>query len=114
MKKILIVSPHFPPINAPDMQRVRLSLPFLRAQGWEPTVLAVTPESVEGGVRDPMLESTYPVDIRIVRVRGISPRLTRWAGIGSLWWRCGRAVARAGERLLRRKLRPRFFQHDQV
>ena len=101
MKKVLIVSPHFPPINAPDMQRVRLSLPFLRAQGWEPTVLAVTPESVEGGVRDPMLESTYPADIRIVRVRGISPRLTRWAGIGNLWWRCGRAIARAGERLLR-------------
>lgn len=100
MKKVLIVSPHFPPINAPDMQRVRLALPYLRGQGWEPTVLAVDPESVEGGVRDPRLEQTYPADIRVVRVRGISPRLTRWAGLGSLWWRCGRAVARAGERLL--------------
>jgi hypothetical protein len=101
MKKVLIVSPHFPPINAPDMQRVRLALPFLRAHGWEPTVLAVAAESVEGGVRDPRLESTFPADIRVVRVAGISPRLTRWAGFGSLWWRCGRAVARAGEELLR-------------
>ena len=103
MKKVLIVSPHFPPINAPDMQRVRLALPFLRAHGWEPTVLAVLPESVEGGVRDPLLEQTYPADIRVVRVRGISPRLTRWAGVGSLTWRCGGALRRAGDALLARE-----------
>lgn len=100
MKKLLIVSPHFPPINAPDMQRVRLSLPHLRAHGWEPTVLAVAPEFIEGGVRDPLLESTYPADVRVIRVRGISYRLTRPFGFGSLWWRCGGALRRAGERLL--------------
>jgi len=100
MKKVLIVSPHFPPINAPDMQRVRLALPYLRAHGWEPTVLAVAPESVEGGVRDPLLEQTYPPDIRVVRVRGLSPRFTRWAGVGSLTWRCGAALRRAGDALL--------------
>ncbi len=101
MKKLLIVSPHFPPINAPDMQRVRLALPYLRGLGWEPTVLAVAPEFIEGGVRDPLLETTYPADVRVIRVRGISPRRTRWAGFGSLWWRCGFAVAKAGEKLLR-------------
>jgi hypothetical protein len=100
MKKLLIVSPHFPPINAPDMQRVRLALPYLREHGWEPTVLAIAPDSIEGGVRDPLLEKTYPADIRVVRVPGLSPRLTRWAGVGNLWWRCGRALARAGEALL--------------
>jgi hypothetical protein len=101
MKKVLIVSPHFPPINAPDMQRVRLALPFLRAHGWEPVVLAVAPEFVEGGVLEPRLEATYPADIRVIRVAGVSPRATRWAGFGSLWWRCGGAIARAGEALLR-------------
>lgn len=100
MKKVLIVSPHFPPINAPDMQRVRLALPHLRAQGWEPTVLAVAPESIEGGVREPLLERTYPADVRIVRVAGISPQRTRWLGVGNLWWRCGRALTQAGDRLL--------------
>ena len=100
MKKLLIVSPHFPPINAPDMQRVRLALPYLREHGWEPTVLAIAPDSIEGGVLDPLLEKTYPADIRVVRVPGLSPRLTRWAGVGNLWWRCGRALARAGEALL--------------
>lgn len=101
MKKVLIVSPHFPPVNAPDMQRVRFALPYLRGHGWEPTVLAIAPESIEGGVREPLLETTYPADIRVVRVRGIPAKWTRWAGVGNLWWRCGRALAAAGERLLR-------------
>ena len=41
VKKVLIVSPHFPPLNAPDMQRVRMSLPYFAAEGWEPVVLAL-------------------------------------------------------------------------
>ena len=61
VKKVLIVSPHFPPINAPDMQRVRLALPYLRELGWEPTVIAVGPDLVEGGVRDPLL-APYHLD----------------------------------------------------
>jgi hypothetical protein len=100
MKKVLIVSPHFPPVNAPDMQRVRLALPYLRENGWEPVVLAVTPESVEGAALDPLLEATYPADVRVVRVAGLSPRATRWARIGSLWLRCGSALRRAGDALL--------------
>jgi hypothetical protein len=102
VKKILIVSPHFPPVNAADMQRTRLALPYLRAMGWEATVLAVTPESVEGAVIDNLLLSTYPPDTEVIRVQGIPARLTRWAGIGSLWWRCGRALRAAGNRILQR------------
>jgi hypothetical protein len=100
MKRVLIVSPHWPPVNAPDMQRARLALNYLRDLGWEPVVLAVEPAMVEGAVLDPLLEASYPADIRVVRVRGIPARLTRWAGVGALWWRCGRAVRRAGEALL--------------
>jgi hypothetical protein len=100
-RKVLIVSPHFPPINAPDMQRTRLALPHLRACGWEPAVLAVAPDLIEGGVVEPLLEETYPADIRVIRVRGIPARVTRWAGIGSLWLRCGAALRAAGDGLLR-------------
>jgi len=100
-RNLLIVTPHFPPVNAPDMQRARLALPYLRACGWEPVVLAVAPDLVEGGVLEPLLEETYPDDIRVIRARGIPARATRWAGIGSLWLRCGRALRAAGERLLR-------------
>jgi hypothetical protein len=99
-RRVLIVSPNFPPINAPDMQRARMALPYLRDHGWEPVVLAVTPESAGTGVFEPLLEETYPNDIRVIRVRGIPPGRTRWLGIGSLWWRCGRALRLAGARLL--------------
>ena len=101
MKKLLIISPHFPPINAPDMQRVRMALPYLRSFGWEPTVLAIAPEMIEGGVIEPKLTDTYPPDIRVIRVGGISPKLTRWAGVGNIWLRCGRALTQAGEDLLK-------------
>ncbi len=100
MRKVLIVSPHFSPINAPDMQRTRMALPFLRDLGWEPVVLAVRPEMVEGGVWEPLLEQSYPGDVRVVRVGGIRPEVTRRLGFGSLWWRCGAAIRRAGETLL--------------
>jgi hypothetical protein len=103
LRKILIVSPHFAPTNAPDMHRTRLMLPYLRALGWEPTVLAIAADHIEGGVNEPLLEQTYPPDIRVVRVRGIPPSATRWAGIGSLWLRCGRALRREGDRLLARE-----------
>jgi len=103
MRRVLIVSPHFAPVNTADMQRVRLLLPWLRQFGWEPTVLAVAPESIEGAVLEPLLEKTYPADIRVVRVRGISPKLTRFFGIGSLWLRCGRALKKAGDKLLRKE-----------
>jgi hypothetical protein len=83
------------------MQRVRIALPYFRARGWEPVVLAVAPDLIEGGVIEPLLEKTYPDDIRVIRVRGISPRITRLAGIGNLWLRCGRAFRKAGDRLLR-------------
>jgi hypothetical protein len=99
-RRLLIVSPHFAPVNAPDMHRVRLILPHLRAHGWEPTVLALTPESVEGAVLDPLLEKTFPADIRIVRVAAMRPQSTRWAGVGGLWLRGGRALTRAGDALL--------------
>jgi hypothetical protein len=100
MRRVLIVSPHFCPVNAPDMQRARIMLPQLRAHGWEPVVLALTPDTVEGAVIEPALEETYPDDIRVVRVRGLPPRLTRRFGFGGLWLRAGRALRRAGERLL--------------
>ena len=100
MRRVLIISPHFPPVNAPDMHRVRLALPFFKDLGWEATVLAVAPETIEGAVLEPTLVETYPADIRVVRVRGISPHLTRPLGFGSLWWRAGSALRRAGDRLL--------------
>lgn len=100
VRKVLIVSLHFAPVNSPDMQRTRMALPFLRAQGWEPTVLAVSPELVEGAVLEPLLEKSFPADIRVVRVGGVPSWATRLVGLGSLWLRCGASVRAAGDKLL--------------
>ena len=59
MKSVLIISPHFPPVNAPDMQRVRMSLPYFKEMGWEPVVICVDQKYVEGFF-DEMLNKTIP------------------------------------------------------
>lgn len=100
MPRVLIVSPHFAPVNAPDMHRVRLALPHLTAQGWESTVLAIAPDLVEGANLDPQMTATLPERTTIVYSRGIPFQWTRKLGFGSIWLRCGHALRRAGERLL--------------
>lgn len=101
MKRVLIVSPRFPPINAADHQRVRMMLPTLAEHGWQAVVLAVDPEFVEGPL-EPDLLLTIPSDAQVVRCRAVSPRLTRRAGIGSLALRSIRSLGSAGDHLLRR------------
>ena len=102
MKRVLIISPHFPPINAPDMQRVRMSLPYYRANGWEPVVLAVG-EHWQEGVREPELMATLPGDVRVIYVRALSPRWSRLLGIGNLGLRSWLFLLWSGTRLLRRE-----------
>jgi hypothetical protein len=98
-RRVLIVSPHWPPINAPDHQRVRMSLSYYRRFGWEPVVLAVQAEDV-AGTMEPELESTYPPDIRIVRCRALPLRWTARLGLRNLGLRAWWSLARAGSRLL--------------
>lgn len=98
--KVLIVSPHWPPINAPDLQRVRMSLPYYRQSGWEPVVLTVHPDYV-AGMLEPELESTYPVDVRIVRCQAMPLRWTRCVGLRNVGLRAWWSLWRAGLRLLK-------------
>lgn len=100
MRRALIVSPHFPPVNAPDHQRVRMALPYFDQFGWQATVLAVSAESVEGAL-DPLQEQALPRDARIVRTGALSVRWTRLAGIGGLAYRAFGHLRRAGGELLR-------------
>jgi hypothetical protein len=98
--RVLIVSPHFPPVNAPDFQRVRMSLPYLSEFGWEAHILAVDPRFVEG-FRDPALLQTVPDDIPVTRVPALPAGLTRRVGLGSLGLRALGPLSLAGDRLLR-------------
>jgi hypothetical protein len=81
-RRLLIVSPHFPPVNTPDMQRIRMSLPHFREFGWEPSVLAVMPDGTE--TVDALLSETVPTDIPIERVRSIPAAVSRRVGIGNI------------------------------
>jgi hypothetical protein len=98
-RRVLIVSAHFPPVNAPDHQRVRMSLPHLGEFGWQAHVLAVAPEHVEG-FRDPDLVRTIPAETPVTRVGAVPARWTRLLGVGSLGVRAWRSLRKAGERLL--------------
>ena len=113
MKKVLIVSPYFPPGNAPDMQRVRMSLPYYRANGWDPVVLAVGAEW-QGSVQEPELLASVPADTRLVFTRAFSLRWTRLLGVGNLGLRAWLFLFWRGNQLLRReKFDLVFFSNTQ-
>lgn len=82
MKKVLIVSPCFPPLNTADMQRVRLSLSFYKDNGWQPIVLTIDSQYING-VKDDLLLKTIPKDIKIHKVKAISFNKTSFFGLNN-------------------------------
>lgn len=113
MKKLLIISPHFPPLNAPDMQRIRMSLPYYRAGGWEPVVLTLVDE-YQDGVREPELMATIPADVRVIRIPAIPVRAARWWGLGNTGLRMLPSLLWHGSKLLRaEKFDLVFFSNTQ-
>jgi hypothetical protein len=83
MKKVLIISPYFPPANAADMQRIRMSLPYFKDFGWEPTVMKVQQKYIEIA-EDPLLLQSLPEDARIIEVAAFSATWTRKFGLGAI------------------------------
>ncbi|MCB0333330.1 MAG: hypothetical protein KDD55_07510 [Bdellovibrionales bacterium] len=97
---LLIVSPHFPPINAPDHQRVRMALPFLLELGWKITLLCVHEDDVEG-IQEPDLLKTIPSEVRIEKVRAIPVSIAKCLGMRTLGWRSYFALKQRGQNLLK-------------
>jgi hypothetical protein len=83
MRKVLIISPRFPPINAADMHRVRHSLPHFETYGWQAEVWRVDPDRVEHE-QDPLLSRTLPSDADVRTAGALDPDWTRSVGLGSL------------------------------
>ena len=102
MKTVLIVSPHFPPVNAADVHRIRVAMPYLREFGWDAVVLAVQPDFVEG-VREPLLEKSLPPDVSVVRTKALSIPWTRRLGIGNLGIRAFPFLYQAGREIIRKR-----------
>lgn len=99
IRKALIVSPHFPPVSAPDMQRARILLPHFVHNGWQVHVLAVSPKQVASPVDEWLLEG-LPADVPVHRVNALGLGWARVPGLGSLGFRSLLALARAGDSLL--------------
>ena len=99
-RRVLIISPHFPPVNAPDMQRVRVSLPYFVEAGWEVTVLTVN-DPTPTAPREAELEATVPAAVRVRRVHCLSRAWTRWLGVNNVALRSLPFLFFAGCRLLR-------------
>lgn len=99
MPRLLIVSAHFPPVNAPDMQRVRMSLPHFVDAGWEVVVLTVDDRAPLAPL-EPELLTTLPRPVRIVRAPLFSRGWTRWIGINNLGLRSLPFLYSIGTRLL--------------
>lgn len=100
MPRVLVISPRFPPTSAPDLHRVRVSLPYLSEFGWEPIVLCVNPAYVEEK-SEPLLLETIPADTLTRRVRALPARWTRKLGLGDLSLRALPFLYAAGLKIIR-------------
>jgi hypothetical protein len=83
MKKLLIISPYFPPSNAADMQRVRMSLPYFSELGWDAVVVCVDKKHSEM-VKDNLLLKSLPQNQIIYKISAFSKTWTSKIGLGSL------------------------------
>jgi hypothetical protein len=82
-KKVLIISPHFPPLNAADMQRIRMSLPYFKEFGWDAEVVTVD-ASFSEIVKDELLLQSIPAGIKTHVVNAFNKSWTSKFGLGSL------------------------------
>lgn len=82
-KRVLIISPHFPPQNGADMQRIRMSLPYFKECGWDAEVVVVD-EAYSDIMQDELLLQSVPADIKIHKVIAYNKIWTSKFGLGSL------------------------------
>ncbi len=80
---MLIISPYFPPSNAADSQRIRISLSYFKDFGWEAEVVCVNQKYSEIP-KDKLLLQSIPVDTIIHQVKAFSKKWTAKFGLGSL------------------------------
>ncbi len=78
-KKIIIVSPHFPPSNLAAVHRSRLFAQHLPKLGWDPIIVTVHEKHYEEEL-DYNLEKLLPQNLSIVKTNAIPPKPFRIIG----------------------------------
>lgn len=99
MRRVLIVSPYFAPVNGADSHRVRATAPFFTDYGWSAEVLAVEPACL-AAPRDPWLLDGIPATVPIHRAGALSLRWSFIPGLGTIDLRARRSLRRLGRALL--------------
>ena len=102
MRRVLVVSPHFPPDSAAGAHRVRVLAPYLERHGWIPTVLTVDPSGYEGALDDELARMAHG-DVEVIRAPAIRAEWTRPLGIGDLGLRSAAVLRRAARKELRER-----------
>lgn len=98
MKKILIISPHFPPSNLTAVHRARFFANHLPENGWEPVILMVHEKYYEEGP-DLNLEKMLPPFLRVEKVSAM--KLTKPRLIGDIGLRAFRSMYRRAKQLIK-------------
>jgi glycosyltransferase involved in cell wall biosynthesis len=101
-RRLLLVSPHFPPDASAGTHRARLLAKHLPREGWETTVVTVDPRDYEGVVDDELSQLVAP-DLDVVRVRALPSNASRHVGIGDLGLRAYAGLKHACRRQLVRR-----------
>jgi hypothetical protein len=113
LRRVLIVSPSFPPMNAPDLQRARMSLPYYSENGWSPVVLTIDPAQLDGS-REESLVATVPASVPVFRCGAFPLKWSRRIGLGNIGLRAWFHLLFAGARIIReQKIDLVFFSNTQ-
>ena len=83
MKRLLIISPYFPPSNAADMQRVRMSLDYFSMFGWHAEILTVD-DAHSDLFKDNLLLQSIPAATKVYKVNALNKKWTSKFGLGSI------------------------------
>ncbi len=83
MRRVLIVSPYFPPSTVAGVHRARILAKYLPRHDWEPVVFCVD-ERYHAESLDPELAQLVPPSTRIVKTAAWSTRRARRFGLGDL------------------------------
>jgi hypothetical protein len=99
MKRVLIVTPNWPPVSCPDIHRVRMALPFFQEFGWEPLILKIDPNEQEG-IKDPELCRTVLEQTKTWQAGYISRSVTQWLGLKNIGLRSMFHLAQLGSHII--------------
>jgi hypothetical protein len=99
MKRVVILSPYFPPSTLAGVHRARYLAKHLPLHGWEPIVVCVHERYHEERL-DPELAELVPRSARVIRVKALAPAYVRPFGFGDISLRAYVSLGRAVERLL--------------